>query len=982
MWGGRMYVPLKITSDYSLLKSTIKIEELISFLKSHHLTAGALVDENLYGVMDFYDHCKQNEITPIIGLELQFNGKTFYAYAKNYDGYQNLLKIHTIKETRSVEVSDYELYHHHLRIILPFENSHLYHEMANVFEDLWIGYQSYYERNSALIYTDKIVYVNDIRALKREDTQSLDYLTMIQNGETKSNFTPRNYEKNYFIEKIEEEDAKTTFLFSKDLNVEIPKNNRYIPHFDDTIENSLDYLKALTKKGLQKRCQNNVPKEYIERLKYELAVIEKMGFVDYFLIVYDYVRFAKKNNILVGPGRGSAAGSLVSYSLGITDVDPIKYHLLFERFLNPDRITMPDIDIDFEYTKRGKVIEYVKQKYHEDCVAGIMTFGTLGSKLVLRDIGKCLELDQELVNKFVAYIDPKKTLEENKTNSRVAFYLENNQTIQNWYQLSMKVEGLKRHISTHAAGVVISSHPLDSVIPICYSGGEMLTGVTMNYLEELGLLKMDFLALRNLTIIQNILDLIRMGTQEEIDLNKISLEDKKVLNLFYNADTLGIFQFESSGMTHFMEKLRPTTFEDLVAALALFRPGPMENIDSFIRRKEGKEKIDYLHKDLEEILKETYGIIVYQEQIMQILSKIGGFTFQESDNIRRAMSKKKKEVIEQSHEKFIKGAIAKGYEQNLAEKIYELILKFSNYGFNKAHSVSYALIGYRMAYLKVNYPIYYIANLLNMSIDSIEKTKEYIKEAKKRNYQIIHPDINASASTYQIVKNTLILPFTIIKNLGTESSEAIIKEREKNGKYKDFFDFVARTYKKSINKKTIECLIDASAFDEMEKSHQTLKENIDAAINYALLVGDSDQTRMENMDEYGVMKPKLKRVEEEEIDTRGKELEIFGFYLSNHPASKFQSAEITKCENLPKMFDKYVKCIVIIENIRRIETKQKEPMAFLLASDETKTCDFVAFKQVYPLLNDLKKNDLVLIEGKVTKRFDKYQVNVTNIIKQ
>lgn len=969
-----MVVPLKITTDYSLLKSCIKVENLIPFLKENHITSAAIVDENLYGVMEFYNACQKQGIKPIIGLELEYNDRILYAYAKDYRGYQNLLKLHTKKEQKNLTKEDWIEYKNHLKIILPFSYLNDYEEMKTIWEEVWIGYQTDWEKNNALMKTSQVVYVRNIRAFDEKNTELLDYLTMIDQGLTKKTLEQEDHSYHFFdFQEIEEEDEQSSIEFSKDIHIEIEKNKQFIPHYDNKIENSYEYLVALSKKGLQKRLENKVSEEYSNRLKYELETIEKMGFADYFLIVYDYVLYAKKNGILVGPGRGSAAGSLVSYCLGITDVDPIKYHLFFERFLNIERITMPDIDIDFEYTKRGQVIDYVKEKYGKENVAGIMTFGTLGSKMVLRDMGRCLELNIDIINKILAYIDPKKNLTENLENPAVRFYIDNNEEIKNWYQISQKIEGIKRHISTHAAGIVISSSPLDTVIPICYSGGEMLTGVTMSYLEELGLLKMDFLALRNLTIIQNVLELIERDTSQKIELNKIDLNDSQVLKLFHRADTSGIFQFESVGMINFLSKLKPNCFLDLVAALALYRPGPMDNIDSFIRRKEGKEAVEYLHKDLEPILKDTYGIIVYQEQIMQILSKIGGFTFAESDNIRRAMSKKKKEIIEEYREKFIKGAMTKGYNKQLAEKVYDLIEKFANYGFNKAHSVSYALIGYQMAYLKVNYPIYYIANLLNMSINSVEKTKEYLMEAKKRNYQIYPPNINVSTKEYQILKNGLMLPLSAIKNLGSESTETILKERNQNGDYKDFFQFVARTYGKSVNRKTIENLIDAGAFYQMEPSYASLKENIDSAINYATLVSD--------LDESFVMQPVFKTVEKEEVDNRTRELEMFGFYLSNHPSSKYTDSSIMKLENIKNHFDAYVTCVVTIENIRRIETKKKEPMAFLSGSDETQSADFVVFKNAYSFLTGLTKNDFVKIEGKVTKRFDNYQINVMNITK-
>ncbi len=959
----------------------IKIEELIPFLKEHQIPAASICDDNLYGVMEFYNSCQKNDIKPIIGLTLKYQDKEYYCYAKNYEGYQNLLKIHTEKEKNNVTLELLKSKKNHLKIIVPFNNVEIYETLSKIFDEVFLGYHTYLEKNNALIITNQIVYVENIKALKKEDTKFLNYLKMMETGTTISNLEKEDFGSNYLnVEEIEEDAKKSTWAFIEDITIEIPKNKRFIPHYNKEIIDSYAFLEVLTKKGLLKRQNGIIKEEYQKRLEYELDTIKKMGFVDYFLIVYDYVLYAKKNNILVGPGRGSAAGSLVSYCLGITEVDPLKYDLLFERFLNQDRITMPDIDIDFEFTKRNQVISYVEEKYGYDCVAGIMTFGTLGSKLVLRDLGKCLEINNVLLNKFVGYINPKLTLKENLKNEKISQIIKERSEIKNWFYLAMKLEGYKRHISTHAAGVVISSVPLDEVIPICYSGEEMLTGVTMNYLEELGLLKMDFLALRNLTIIQNILDLITKATQKQINLNQIGFEDPKVLKLFEQADTTGIFQFESIGMIHFLEKLKPNCFDELVAALALYRPGPMQNIDSYIRRKEGKEKVVYLHQDLETILKETNGIIVYQEQIMQILSKIGGFTFQESDNIRRAMSKKKKEVILDYQKKFLEGAEKRGYQRTLAEKIYDLILKFANYGFNKAHSVSYAMIGYQMAYLKVNYPIYYIANLLNMSINTEEKTKEYLNEARKRNYIIWHPDINHSNREYQIFKNGLLLPFSVIKNLGKESTDSIIKEREENGEYTDFFDFVARTYGKSVNTKTIECLIDAGAFRRIEKSKSTLKGNLNRALTYARLKSKEDNNLFE--DNTKVSKPKLFPVEEETIDEKEIEFRTFGFYISNHPATKYIDKSITKLENISKNFDKYIKCVVVIESIRQIETKQKVPMAFIKASDETAESDFVLFHQCISFIKDLKKNDLVLIEGKVTKRFDKYQIEIHNIIKQ
>ncbi len=970
-----MFVPLKITTDYTLLKSLIKVEDLCDYLVKHNITACAIVDENLFGVMNFYNTLTKNNIKPIIGLDITLSDSHIYLYAKNYLGYQNVLKINTLIQD-NITITDLESLKSNILCIVPYESIKLYDELNTIYDDIFIGYSSEQEKKEAMLKSHHVVYINDVKALTKEDLEYLSYLKMIDEGTTISDTNKVIYGNNYLKNSAElsDFDKKTTIEVANMLNVEIPRSNVYIPHYSDEIDDSYNHLLNLTKKGLMKRLNNNVPNVYVDRLKHELNVIKNMGFVDYFLIVYDYVLYAKKNNILVGPGRGSAAGSLVSFSLGITDIDPIKYNLLFERFLNPERISMPDIDIDFEYTKRYMVIDYVKERYGSSKVAPIMTFGTLGSKQVIRDIARVLEFDTNLINKFANNIDAKESLKDNMQKEVIKKYFVNYPELKKLYKIALKLEGLKRHISTHAAGVVIASVPLDSVIPVCISNESLLTGLTMEYLEELGLLKMDFLALRNLTIISNVLDLIRENEGKDINLRDIPLDDKKVYQIFAAADTEGIFQFESSGMKNVMLKLKPNCFTDLVAAVALFRPGPMQNIDSFIRRKEGKEKIDYLHPDLESILKETYGIIVYQEQIMQVLVKLASYSYAEADNIRRAMSKKKLDVMASERENFIKRCIANGYQESLVVKIYDLILKFANYGFNKAHSVSYATIGYQMAYLKANYPKYFITNLLNMSLGSEIKTKEYLDEAKIKGLLIKGPDINISTLEYITKDDVIRLPLNAIKNLGTAASSAIYEERVQNGDYKDYFDFIARVYGKSVNKKTIESLIDAGVFKSFGFNNRTLKENIDIGINYATLVKDLDESL--------VMKPSIKAYpEDSEDDLRQKEYEAFGFYITNHPASKFKDSTITKLENIKTYFDKNIKTVVLIEKINKIKTKNNEEMAFILGSDETSSADFVIFPKQKVLLETLKKGDLVLIFGRVTKRFDKYQININNIIK-
>jgi len=966
-----MFVPIKVTTDYSMMNSLITVPSLIQKLISDHITVCGICDQNLYGVMEFYNACQGSNIKPLIGLEVTVENMELYLYARDYNGYLELLKIHTKKEMNTLNIQDIKCLTEHINLVLPFNYIEHYENFVNIKANVYIGYTSEYEKNNAYIVTENVIFCPNIKCFKIEDGMYLNILYAIDKNESFTLIEKKDYTKNSW-EYLEQEEIinDKTKEFIASINIEIPKTENYIPKFDEKID-STSYLNALAKKGLLKRKNNNVPASYQNRLNYELKVIRELGFSDYFLIVYDYVRFAKQNGILVGAGRGSAVGSLVSYCLGITDVDPLEYNLLFERFLNPERVTMPDIDVDFEETRREEVVNYVKDRYGKSCVANIITFGTLKSKLVLRSVGKALDINPSIVDHFVNLIDAKITLQENLKNDRVSYYANNNKDIHKIVIISLKLEGLKKHVSTHAAGVVIASKPLDDIIPIHYNGTELLTGLTMNYLEDLGLLKMDFLSLRNLTTMANILKLIKDNTGKKIDINRINLNDPKVLNMFQLADTVGVFQFESEGMKNFLRKLKPNRFSDIVAAIALYRPGPMENIDTFIRRKEGLEKVTYLHPDLKDILEETYGIIVYQEQVMQILVKVGGFTFAMADTIRRAMSKKKKEVIESGQASFLNGALQKGYSASLANEIYDLILKFANYGFNKSHSVSYSLIGYQMAYLKCYFPIYYIANLLNMNVDSIDKTREYIALAKHYNITFLKPSVNESTLSYKITGSQLQLPLIIIKNLGIEAAKAIIKERE-NHPYQDFFDFVAKTYGKSVNKKTIEALIMAGALDNFNENHNTLKANIDNAINYATLVGD--------LDESFVMKPSMVSKEESTAEEkREEEYQTYGFYISNHPASKYIDPKIMKLEHINENYDKHINCVVMIEKIKEITTKKQERMAFVTASDETSTGNFVVFASGMKELDNVKIGEIVYIEGRVARRFADYQININKI---
>ena len=742
----------------------------------------------------------------------------------------------------------------------------------------------------------------------------------------------------------------------------MPPYERYIPSYTGDKQDSEKLLQNLSIKGLYKRLNGQISDTYKKRLTYELDVIKKLGFIDYFLIVYDYVKYAKKSNIYVGPGRGSAAGSLVSYSLGITEIDPIKYDLLFERFLNPERVTMPDIDIDFEDVKRGEVIDYVKEKYGEKRVSLIVAYGTLGSKQVLRDVGKVFNIDENVISRLTKKIDARKSLRDN-FNEEIKKYIEDN-NLNTIYKVSMKLEGIKKHTTVHAAGVIISSINLTEIIPVFKTNDGLLAGYTAEYLERLGLLKMDFLALRNLTIMHNISDLIKEKNQS-FDINKIPLNDESTYKLFRSGNTDDVFQFESPGMKNFLRKLEPSRFDDLVAANALFRPGPMKYIDEYIDRKKGKKSITYINNDLKSILEETYGIIVYQEQIMKILSLMGGYSFAEADNIRRAMSKKKKEVLTKERETFIQRSIHKGYKKEEAEKVYDMILRFANYGFNKSHSVAYASLGYKIAYLKANYKEYFDMSFLNLNASSETKIKDIIKLSREKGLKIIKPNINTSEIRYVRDKDTIILPLSIIKNISSNVCEIIYN----NKPYEDFFDFFKKNYNKGVNRLSIELLIKAGAMDDFGYSKNTLLENIDSAITYLELC--------DNLDESLIMKPEI--VKSTRFDEEINEKELYGFYISEHPAIKAREDGMIRILDTEKYVGKTVKFVGLVDRLKVINTKTGDKMAFLSISDESSSIDCVIFPKKNYLLELFKEEDLVSVIASINIRNDEKQAIINDI---
>ena len=955
------YIPLHVKTSYSLLTSLNDIKKMILFCKENNIDKIAITDTNMYGVMEFYKECINNGIKPIIGLEVKIDENIILLYAKNYSGYQNLTRLIYIMQNNQITL---DILKSHSENLICVSNKEIFNDLKNIYADIYLGYKNVLEKDTTL--TDKTVYINEILCMKKEDIPYLKYLYLIkENKKIKDEFKYEIDDNCYFD--FNEIDYKNALEITEKCNVEFHQNKSLMPKYD--VDNSKEYLFELCKKGLYKRLDGKVTKTYYDRLLYELDVINEMGFNDYFLVVWDYVKYSKKNNILVGPGRGSAAGSLVSYTLGITDVDPIKYDLLFERFLNKERITMPDIDIDFESNHRGDVVNYVINKYGKKRVVPIITFTTLSGKQVLRDIGRIYDIDTTLLDKLTKFIDINMTLTEALDNTDLRRYLEEIKELDNIYKISLKLEGLKRQISVHAAGIIISACNLDSYIPLQKYEDYYLSGYSMEHLEGLGLIKMDFLGLKNLTMIDNILKRINMNFKD------IPIDDKDALKLFYNATTCGIFQFESSGMKNFLKKLKPTTIDDIIAAIALFRPGPSDNIDSYIRRKNGLERINYIDDSLSKVLSKTYGIIIYQEQIIMIANIMAGYGYAEADVLRRAMSKKKKEVMLKEREKFVKSSIERGYKEGVAEKTYDFILKFANYGFNKAHSVAYSIIALKMAYLKVKYSKEFLSSLLTNVIGSDTKTKEYIDECKKMDVNILKPSINYSEYNYISEADGIRFSLATIRNVGSITCKEIVNER-KNGLFVDFCDFVKRTYGKSVNKKTIESLIDADAFSEFGYNHKTLYNNMDAVINYASLANDLDESLIE--------KPVIEVFDEYTPDElTEKELNVFNLYLSNHPVTKYKKNydNIVDASNIKDYFDKKINLVVLIDRIKVINTKNGKKMAFITVSDEYDTIDVIVFPNEINLINDLKNNDIVLLRGKVEKRMSKYQVLLENITK-
>ena len=1019
---------LQVSSGYSLLRSTIDLYRYVMTAKELGYQKLALTDEGvLHGAIEFYNLCRNQNIEPIIGCLFQYkqwrNAEAFSSmivYAKDEIGYQSLIELSTQYQKSKLVSKDMEKIikeaSEHLQIVFPQENSEWALECSNgeVAFQRWLfeAEERYFPNIHLGIESNQILPIplEELEAwgqefsmkllpfvktfyLKAEDDFSYRVLKAIGDGETLST-TQAEVSGQYYLqdEKTLTQQSSTILEgklvrqleeFVDSLKWKLPKHELLLPKFQTPEgKTSQEYLQEICQQSLKDK--ELVKDEYESRLNYELSIIHQMGFDDYFLIVWDIMKYAHEAGIQTGPGRGSAAGSLVSYLLNITKVDPIEYQLLFERFLNPERYTMPDIDLDFPDNRREDILDYVRRKYGENHVAQIATFGTFGSKQALRDVCRVLGLTTVQAGEWSKAIpnqlgiNLKTAYEQSKKLQTLVSRSPKNQLI---FETACRIEGLPRHLSTHAAGVVLYDKPLTDVIPLIYKDQQMpITQYTMKYVEQIGLLKMDFLGLTNLSILHDSIELTKSIYQHEIILNEIPLDDEKTLELFQMADTNGIFQFESDGIRRVLKKLRPTNLEDIAAVNALYRPGPMEQIDTFIKRKHGQEVVKYPHPILESILQSTYGVMVYQEQVMQVTSQMAGFTLGQADILRRAIGKKDAKVIETEKAHFIEGAIGKGIDVASATEVYQYIERFANYGFNRSHAFAYSLLAYQLAYFKAHYPRAFYTAILRFVGDRSPKLQTYFIEAKQRGISIKNPSINTSVDDYTATIDGIFIGLNAIKGLRRDFIQEILKQRKQNGPFIDFMDFAFRIGKRYCKKEVLEALIDAGAFDELGKNRATLRATIDAVIESVKFHGSNIALELNEE-----MYPKYFEEEDSNIIEKiEREIAVLGFPVSAFPTEPYEILyKEQKANRISTIYEsKPVSVLGILKNIRKTRTKKGEPMAFGTIQDETGEMDFVVFSEVYPIVFPLlEENQLVLLKGKSRKNLQsKWQVQVQEVL--
>ena len=961
-------------TEYNMLKNACHLDEYIEYAKEHGCSYLSITDPNLHGHYKFYKKCLKYGIKPLIGLEIKvkhdFGYDTLLLYAKNNIGYKNLLNICSMSHIKKeITIKDLIKFKDEILFVLSVNNSEflniikqqevdeasiLLQEYRNLLENFYIGYSRQVEQ--LISYNDEIktfarnfnilsIYIHKMCYLTKKD--EIVYKTLLKIG---------NYEEKYdgdfsFLKEdiTDEELYFNTEYFVKQINLELFNEKVKMPKFKGikTEAESKNKLLYLATKGLNRRLHNNVSIRYQDRLNKELDIIFEMGFQDYFLIVWNFINYAKKNNILVGPGRGSAASSLVAYSLGITEIDPLEYNLFFERFLNPERITMPDIDTDFPDDKREEVIKYVASFYGKNHVSSISTFGTFSKKSAIRDVSKVFKLDEKNIKEIVAIFE-----RYNDISDIFSDYI--NHELYDVIYTICRLDTLPRNVSVHAAGIIISDLNLFDYLPLEEGINNIFQSqLEASDLEELGFLKIDFLGLKNLSIIDNVLKSINKDYNY---LRNINLNDINVLNQFTNKDTLGIFQFESQGMMQVLAKLKPQSFNDLVAVIALYRPGPMENIDEYIRRRHG-EPFNYIHKDLEPILKETYGIIVYQEQIMQIANKFANYSLGAADVLRRAVSKKKLEILEEEREKFVTSSILNGYDKNIANEIYDYIVKFANYGFNKAHSVVYALLSYQMAYLKYYHFKEFISKILDNVSEDKKNLLDYIKYVTKKKVVVSLPDINISDAKFVTFNNKLYMPFNVVNQVSQRLAQKIVDERKK-GPYLNLDDFINRN--KDVDQDALHNLIAASSFDSFHVSKKYMIEN---KTNLKIQIDNFLKDVKLNNDEY------------DESELEQLELKALGF---NYKYSSLRKLNIYRNNynvrnNLSKLGKNYDdKYIIKIKEIQKRIDKNGNNYYVGIIYDEYDELKFYLFSDIKPeILSLTNYSGIYFVTGNL-KNSEKY----------
>ncbi|GAB3791900.1 DNA polymerase III subunit alpha [Virgibacillus kimchii] len=1021
------FTHLQIRSAYSIMKSTIKIDNLIEKAKELNLDALALTDEHvLYGVIPFYKACIKNNMKPIIGMTvLLTEDQTCILLAKNNTGYKELVKISTYinrNEKKELDMEEIKINTEHLIAIFPLQHT-LLTELGNVdktsvisflekqhqlFADSYIGVTAEEMKQGKDMleklqsHTEKLniglTALHDVRYLNENDYTAYDCLQAMKQGVTwEPERKPANSPDRHLASSEEmmeifsdwPELLEETERIKDRCHVSFDFNQRRLPSFPvpDGLD-AYDYLQDICRKNLKKRYENITP-EISGRLEYELGVIRSMQFSDYFLIVADFINYAKEQSIVVGPGRGSAAGSLTAYVLGITDVDPIKYDLLFERFLNPERLTMPDIDVDFSDIRRDEVIDYVRKKYGEEHVAQIITFGTFAARSIIRELIKTLAIDPDDANFILKQTAsfPNKQIAEMVTafDEDVKAYIKQSRKLKMLIAIAIKLEGIPRNISTHAAGIVVTEDPLVELVPLTMGANESnLTQFSMNDLEALGLLKIDLLGLRNLTFLEKTVQSIYFSTKKKLLLHEIPVSDDKTYQLLRSGKTNGIFQLESQGMQNVLKQLKPTEFEDVVAVNALYRPGPMENIPIYIKRKHQEEQVNYPHPDLAEVLEKTYGVLVYQEQIMQIAYRMAGFSLAEADLLRRAVSKKQQAVMDDQREKFIDGCMRNGYEKSVGEQIFAWIVKFSNYGFNRSHAVAYSIISYQLAYLKAHYPAHFFAELFSSVANQHDKVQQYRREVKELGIPFKPPSINRSFGKYAVEKDGIRMGLLSIKGVGNKAIQEILRVR-KNGRFKNLSDFCLRVSLGVVNRQTIELLIMAGAFDELQPNRASLLASIDPALEQGELFREfQDQPNLFG-DQLELETSYVEMEDFTDVKKLADEKELLGIYISSHPLESYrlrlrENGYITLGHAKQHQRGKEQKSTAFIDKVKTIRTKRGDPMAFLTLSDETDEMEAVVFPDLYRAGKQLfQEENLIMFKGKPESRNNQMQLLLSDV---